>query len=1118
MPEYLAPGVYVEEIDTGSKPIEGVSTSTCGLVGVTERGPVNAPLLVTSVGEFVRWYGGLLRVDDYDVHRFLPHAVEGFFTNGGKRAYVVRVLDDAASRAASSLFYAGTASPVPSMLVRPAGEGTGTTATPPVLVILPGSGLAAADWIRVGDGSNAEYHQVDAAPAAETVLVPLALPVARSHASGSTIEEFARAVFAPAYSLSGDVAHGATQIVVRGAHADVAALVAGECLEIGPQAVAEYRYITAATSVTVVSGTDSTVRLHLDAALLLSRADTTVVAHVDLTAAPVASATVELATAGSGLVFVDDRQGNFVTRTNLVRIGPAATQEVRRVGEFAQLDFEPAAGSVDPGTLVEAVQFTADRTITNNPANAGDTELVLQAGETDGLALGERLVLDPTGTPETLTVAAIDPSTNTITVAPALGSGHAQNTTLVPLAKTTTAAAAAGGRVLSLDDRIGLNDGAVLRVGAGAAAQTVTVQSVPALTGIAPDPGNVVVSPPLVDAVPNGTAVQQLGTPAPVANRQAMIVALPAAAGSTSLYVTDGDSFASGDTIRITDAADDASYYTLTANSTATTADMLAISPPALARAHPAGSMVIGRTPLIDVQALDAGIWGNRLRISVENEDPGLVSNTTLATMVNPTTIRLASAAGVQPGTILAFTDPATGAPLGDPVKVANVNRSAQNTITLAAPGLQPVQQVIGALVRSVEFRITVRLLRQPDPSVPSRDSQVIDLETFRNLSLDPRHSNFVETVIGAIGGPLRKWDRRPEGSSLYIRVSDVSSGNQAAQQTVRLGPETLVDTLPDGSTVPAQLRLETTLGDDAIGSISDATYVGDDNVDPELRTGLQSLRNIEEISLVAIPGRVSATVQQGAIDHCELMRYRFAVLDSRPEPADTVTDAQNQRQQFDTKYAALYYPWLTIPDPFPTNLADIHDYPIPPAGHVLGVYARTDIERGVHKAPANEIVQGITGLRRKVNKEQQDILNPYPVNINVIRDFRDNNRGIRVYGGRVITSDPDWKYVNVRRLMIFIEASLDRGLQWVVFEPNADPLWARVRRVVSNFLTTVWRNGALEGTKVEEAFFVKCDRTTMTQTDIDNGRLIVVVGVAPVKPAEFVIVRIGLWTAHADS
>ena len=191
--------------------------------------------------------------------------------------------------------------------------------------------------------------------------------------------------------------------------------------------------------------------------------------------------------------------------------------------------------------------------------------------------------------------------------------------------------------------------------------------------------------------------------------------------------------------------------------------------------------------------------------------------------------------------------------------------------------------------------------------------------------------------------------------------------------------------------------------------------------------------------------------------------------------------------------------------------------YPIPPAGHVVGIYARTDIERGVHKAPANEVVRGIVGLQRLLTKGEHDILNPYPMNVNVIRDFRPDSRGIRVYGGRVITSDSDWKYVNVRRLIIFIEASIDRGLQWVVFEPNAEPLWARVRRSIGNFLTLVWRNGALEGTKPEEAFFVKCDRTTMTETDIQSGRLIAVVGVAPVRPAEFVIVRIGLWTAHAE-
>jgi phage tail sheath protein FI len=184
----------------------------------------------------------------------------------------------------------------------------------------------------------------------------------------------------------------------------------------------------------------------------------------------------------------------------------------------------------------------------------------------------------------------------------------------------------------------------------------------------------------------------------------------------------------------------------------------------------------------------------------------------------------------------------------------------------------------------------------------------------------------------------------------------------------------------------------------------------------------------------------------------------------------------------------------------------------------VCGIFARTDVRRGVHKAPANEVVQGVLGLTRTLTRSEQDILNPYPVNVNVIRDFRPNNRGIRVWGGRIVTSDSDWKYVSVKRLLIFIEASLERGLQWAVFEPNAEPLWARVRQSVSNFLTVVWRNGALEGTRVEDAFFVKCDRTTMTQTDIDSGRLIVLVGIAPVKPAEFVIVRIGLWTAHAES
>lgn len=186
----------------------------------------------------------------------------------------------------------------------------------------------------------------------------------------------------------------------------------------------------------------------------------------------------------------------------------------------------------------------------------------------------------------------------------------------------------------------------------------------------------------------------------------------------------------------------------------------------------------------------------------------------------------------------------------------------------------------------------------------------------------------------------------------------------------------------------------------------------------------------------------------------------------------------------------------------------------MPPSGFMIGIYARVDTERGVHKAPANEVVRGITGLEVKLSDGDQDRLNP--LNINAIRDFTGNGRGYRVWGTRVITSDNAWKYIPVRRLFIFLEESMDEGLQWAVFEPNGEDLWARVRQTLSGFLRTIWLSGALAGVTETEAFFVRCDRTTMTEDDIANGRLIVLVGVAPLRPAEFVIIRIGQKTLEA--
>jgi hypothetical protein len=219
-----------------------------------------------------------------------------------------------------------------------------------------------------------------------------------------------------------------------------------------------------------------------------------------------------------------------------------------------------------------------------------------------------------------------------------------------------------------------------------------------------------------------------------------------------------------------------------------------------------------------------------------------------------------------------------------------------------------------------------------------------------------------------------------------------------------------------------------------------------------------------------------------------------------------------------DSSYVGLYYPWINVVDEA-TNETIL----IPSGGHVAGIYARTDEERGVHKAPANEEVRGMLladrgdthPLEFTVTKGGQDVLNP--VGVNVIRDFRHTNRGIRVWGARTRSSDPLWKYVNVRRLFIFLEKSIDEGTQWVVFEPNDEPTWAAVRRSITNFLIRVWRDGALMGPTQDDAFFVKCDRTTMTEDDILNGRLICYVGVAPVRPAEFVIIRISQKTIEAQ-
>jgi phage tail sheath protein FI len=294
---------------------------------------------------------------------------------------------------------------------------------------------------------------------------------------------------------------------------------------------------------------------------------------------------------------------------------------------------------------------------------------------------------------------------------------------------------------------------------------------------------------------------------------------------------------------------------------------------------------------------------------------------------------------------------------------------------------------------------------------------------------------------------------------------------------------------------------------DDYVGSAAD-------------RTGFAGLEAVDEVTMLAVPD-LMAVYEQGKIDlegvqavqlammaHCELMGDRVAILDAPPGlNAQQVKEWRVDKAGYDSKYATLYWPWVKVFDPLSGQARFV-----PPSGHMAGIWARSDDQRGVHKAPANEVVRGAIALELQITKSEHDQLNPN--GINAIRSFP--GRGIRVWGARTLSSDPAWRYLNVRRLFNYVEESILEGTQWVVFEPNDMALWERVKRTVNSFLLGVWRQGALFGATPQEAFYVKCDAETNPPDVVDRGQLVVEIGIAPVKPAEFVIFRIAQYSGGA--
>ena len=250
--------------------------------------------------------------------------------------------------------------------------------------------------------------------------------------------------------------------------------------------------------------------------------------------------------------------------------------------------------------------------------------------------------------------------------------------------------------------------------------------------------------------------------------------------------------------------------------------------------------------------------------------------------------------------------------------------------------------------------------------------------------------------------------------------------------------------------------------------------------------------------------------VQLAMIAHCELMGDRMAILDPPPGlNAQQIREWRVDVAGYDSKYAALYWPQVKVFDP----LSGQNRF-MPPSGHVAGMWARSDGQRGVHKAPANEVLFGVIDLETRITRGEHDLLNP--VAVNCIRSFP--GRGIRVWGARTLSSDPAWRYINVRRLFNYVESSILAGTSWVVFEPNDTDLWGRVKRTISTFLYRVWLDGALFGTTAEQAYYVKCDDETNPSESIEAGQLVVEIGIAPVKPAEFVVFRLSQFSAGGTS
>lgn len=472
-----------------------------------------------------------------------------------------------------------------------------------------------------------------------------------------------------------------------------------------------------------------------------------------------------------------------------------------------------------------------------------------------------------------------------------------------------------------------------------------------------------------------------------------------------------------------------------------------------VSRVIPKDAKIASRTMgIFKAEALNEGKWGNRVQISMSTR--------------NARKMQLIAASGE--GYIAKSVD---GFREGD---IVEVNGEYNSIRTIYDKTVTFEKKFEGEVVDKGIIPTTVLNLLNVDVSVRYND----DVENYSGLSFNMSAPNYIGS-------------RMSSSDLIKVEVLPINEIGNPVEEIFGAGNDSGMFTLEGGE-------------DGSMSKVSASTFIGEDK-GPGKRTGIQSFLENDVVSMMAIPGVTDPEVIVSLVAHCENLKSRMAIIDM-PRDKYKTTDLIEYRNIIDSSYAAMYHPWIQVFD----RSSNKSDY-IPPSGAVLGVYSRTDMNRGVHKAPANEVVF-CTGLNVNYTKAEQDILNPQ--GINLIRIIP--GQGIRVWGARTASSDTSFRYVNVRRLFIYVEESIKASTNWVVFEPNDSTLWQRVNLTVSSFLDSMWRSGMLAGTSPSEGYFVEIGPSTMSRDDIMNGRLICNIGIAPTRPAEFVIFRVTQHTSEA--